>query len=87
MSHSTPDIFARKSRVFLVDDHPLVRDGLATLINQQADIGLTKIISSWFFHRPHIFDPNSRRRPKPEILIVLSYLLLMATVCAAFNFR
>jgi len=57
------------------------------ILNQQADIGLTKIISSWFFHRPNIFDPNSRRRPKPEILIVLGYLLLMAAVCAAFNFR
>jgi hypothetical protein len=57
------------------------------ILNQQADIGLTKILSSWFFHRPNIFDPNSRRRPKPEILIVLSYLLLMAAVCAAFNFR
>jgi hypothetical protein len=57
------------------------------ILNQQADIGLTKIISSWFFHRPNIFDPNSRRRPKPEILIVLGYLLLMAAVCGAFNFR
>ena len=57
------------------------------ILNQQADIGLAKIISSWFFHRPNIFDPNSRRRPKPEILIVLGYLLLMAAVCAAFNFR
>lgn len=38
MNHSKPDIFTRKSRVFLVDDHPLVRDGLATLINQQVDL-------------------------------------------------
>jgi DNA-binding NarL/FixJ family response regulator len=28
----------RKSRVFLVDDHPLVRDGLRTLINQESDL-------------------------------------------------
>jgi DNA-binding NarL/FixJ family response regulator len=28
----------RKSRVFLVDDHPLVRDGLRTLINQENDL-------------------------------------------------
>ncbi|PYK32079.1 MAG: DNA-binding response regulator, partial [Verrucomicrobia bacterium] len=29
---------ARKRRVFIVDDHPLVRDGLAYLINQQGDL-------------------------------------------------
>jgi DNA-binding NarL/FixJ family response regulator len=29
---------ARKRRVFLVDDHPLVREGLANLINQQGDL-------------------------------------------------
>src|ERR1700747_2113596 len=28
----------RKHRVFIVDDHPLVRDGLANLINQQSDL-------------------------------------------------
>ena len=28
----------RKSRVFLVDDHPLVREGLANLINEQNDL-------------------------------------------------
>jgi DNA-binding NarL/FixJ family response regulator len=28
----------RKSRVFIVDDHPLVRQGLANLINQQNDL-------------------------------------------------
>lgn len=29
---------ARKSRVFIVDDHPLVREGLTNLINQQSDL-------------------------------------------------
>ena len=29
---------ARKSRIFLVDDHPLVREGLANLINRQDDL-------------------------------------------------
>jgi DNA-binding NarL/FixJ family response regulator len=33
-----PDFLARKSRVFVVDDHPLVRDGLSTLIKQEADL-------------------------------------------------
>jgi DNA-binding NarL/FixJ family response regulator len=29
---------ASKTRVFIVDDHPIVRDGLVTLINQQQDL-------------------------------------------------
>jgi DNA-binding NarL/FixJ family response regulator len=32
------DFLARKSRVFVVDDHPLVRDGLTTLINRESDL-------------------------------------------------
>jgi DNA-binding NarL/FixJ family response regulator len=32
------DFLARKSRVFVVDDHPLVRDGLSTLIKQEDDL-------------------------------------------------
>jgi DNA-binding NarL/FixJ family response regulator len=31
---------SQKSRVFLVDDHPLVREGLANLINQQDDLAV-----------------------------------------------
>src|ERR1700720_4787722 len=31
---------ARKRRVFVVDDHPLVRDGLANFINQQDDLAV-----------------------------------------------
>ena len=29
-----------KRRVFLVDDHPLVREWLTTLINQQSDLAV-----------------------------------------------
>ena len=29
---------ARKNRIFLVDDHPLVREGLTNLINEQNDL-------------------------------------------------
>src|SRR5216684_4486170 len=36
---TTADI-ARKRRVFLVDDHPLVREGLANLINHQDDLAV-----------------------------------------------
>jgi DNA-binding NarL/FixJ family response regulator len=31
---------ARSRRVFIVDDHPLVREGLANLINQQSDLAV-----------------------------------------------
>jgi DNA-binding NarL/FixJ family response regulator len=34
----TPDADSQKRRIFIVDDHPLVREWLATLINQQSDL-------------------------------------------------
>jgi len=38
MNQKSSNGVARKRRVFIVDDHPLVRDGLANLINQQSDL-------------------------------------------------
>jgi DNA-binding NarL/FixJ family response regulator len=38
MNPSSSRRVARKSRVFIVDDHPLVREGLANLINEQDDL-------------------------------------------------
>jgi DNA-binding NarL/FixJ family response regulator len=38
MSAEISETGARKSRVFIVDDHPLVREGLANLINGQDDL-------------------------------------------------
>jgi DNA-binding NarL/FixJ family response regulator len=34
----TPDADAHKKRIFIVDDHTLVREWLSTLINQQSDL-------------------------------------------------
>jgi DNA-binding NarL/FixJ family response regulator len=38
MNPSPSGTVGRKSRVFIVDDHPLVREGLTNLINGQADL-------------------------------------------------
>jgi DNA-binding NarL/FixJ family response regulator len=35
---TTPDADRLKKRIFIVDDHPLVREWLTTLINQQSDL-------------------------------------------------
>jgi DNA-binding NarL/FixJ family response regulator len=38
MNDKNNDKSANRRRIFIVDDHPLVRDGLANLINQQTDL-------------------------------------------------
>jgi DNA-binding NarL/FixJ family response regulator len=38
MNQKTNGNSSRKYRIFLIDDHPLVREGLASLINQQQDM-------------------------------------------------
>ena len=38
MNTSSSILIARKSRIFVVDDHPLVREGLTNLINGQDDL-------------------------------------------------
>ena len=38
MNSASFETLAPKSRVFVVDDHPLVREGLANLINAQDDL-------------------------------------------------
>src|SRR5260370_16177367 len=38
MSRKSNEENGKKSRVFIVDDHPLVREGLSNLINQEEDL-------------------------------------------------
>jgi len=63
-----------------------VRRDFRRILDQRVDIGAVRMISNWFIERPNIFDPNSRGKPKPELVIVLAYVLFMALACAAFNF-
>ena len=58
---------------------------LRSIFNQQPDIGILGTLSGWILDRGNIFDPTSRRRPKPELLLVSAYLLLLAAGFAAFN--
>ena len=68
-------------------DKELIRRDLRLIRERRADICLTRMISGHLFEPPNIFDPKARRRPKREILIVLSYILLMIAVWSAFNIR
>jgi hypothetical protein len=65
-------------------DHE-IRQGYCRILDRRADVGAAKIIGNWFLESPNIFDPRARRKPKPEFVLVLAYILMMALVCAAFN--
>ncbi len=66
-------------------EETVVREAFRQVLEQQAEIGLAKIISIWLFEPPNIFDPNARKSPRPEFVMALAYIALMAAVCAAFN--
>jgi hypothetical protein len=68
----------------LPSDHE-IRQEYRRILDQRADIGAAKIIKDWFLESPNIFDEHTRRKPKPECVLALAYILMMALVCAAFN--
>ena len=62
-----------------------IRHEYRRILDRRPDIGAAKIIKSSFLEPPNIFDPRARRKPKPEFVLVLAYILMMALVCAAFD--
>ena len=38
--HETPEAATVKSRIMMVDDHPIVREGMAQFLNAQPDLHL-----------------------------------------------
>jgi hypothetical protein len=62
-----------------------IRSELHTILGQQPDIGVLKIVSGWLLDRGNPFDLSSRRKPKPQFVIVLGYLVLQAAAFAVFN--
>jgi hypothetical protein len=66
-------------------DREQIRRELRRIHADQSDVGAARMISRCLFAPPNIFDPHARPRPNPELVIVLSYILLMGIAGAAFN--
>ena len=64
-----------------------VRRDFRRILEEHPNISDSKIISTWFFEAPNIFDPKPAKRLKPGIVIGLIYVVLIAAIGAAFNFR
>ena len=68
-------------------DRDEVRRNLRRIYEQRTDIGLSAIISKQLFEPRNPFDPAARRKLKPEILIISTYVLLMIAIWATINIR
>ena len=66
-------------------DTEQIRLELRRIYVQRSDMSVARLITRLIFEPPNIFAPDARPRPKPEILIILSYVLLMAVAWVAFN--
>jgi two-component system NarL family response regulator len=71
----------RKIRVILADDHPVVRDGLAAIVNQQPDMQVIaeaedgdEAIAMYSAHRPDVMVLDLRM-PKRDGVAVVSQVL------------
>ena len=58
---------------------------LSDFLRQQPDMTVSKIVSDWLFEPTNRFDRDALTRLKPEIVIILIYLGLIAIVFAGFN--
>jgi hypothetical protein len=62
-----------------------IRSDFDAMRSQRLDIGSFRILAAWLFEPQSPFEWKPRQRPRPEFLIVLIYLALMALLFAAFN--
>jgi hypothetical protein len=62
-----------------------VYKGLRQILHRSPDLGCCGALANCLFEPPNPFDPNQRRRPKPELLILLAYVALMGVTFAIFN--
>ena len=64
MNPSPSETVARKRCVFIVDDHPLVREGLTNLINRQSDL----IVCGEAKDSAEAIDGIAKERPNVAII-------------------
>jgi hypothetical protein len=64
---------------------PPVYGALLEVLGGSRDIGTAKTLTNWLCEPANPFDPKKRRKPKPELSILLTYVLLMGATFWAFN--
>ena len=69
----------------LVPTFAQVYQSLLQIFGRSSGLGCFGTLANWLFEPPNPFDPNQRRRPRPELLILLAYAALMGTTFALFN--
>ena len=74
---------ARKIRIVLADDHPVVRDGLAAMINQQPDMNVVaeagdgdEAIAHYTHHEPDVMVLDLRMPKRDGVAVVQQVLEL-----------
>ena len=70
-------VIKRKIRVILADDHPVVRDGLATMVNQQPDMEVVaeasdgdEAITLFEQHHPDVMVLDLRMPKRDGVAVV-----------------
>jgi uncharacterized protein YhhL (DUF1145 family) len=66
-------------------DNETVRQEFQKILKECPDIGTAKVLSNWLFRPANVFDPHARKTLKPEIIIALAFLGLMAGISIAFT--
>jgi hypothetical protein len=62
-----------------------VYQSLLQILGRSSGLGCFGTLANWPFEPLNPFDPSPRRRPRPELLILLAYAALMGTTFALFN--
>jgi hypothetical protein len=55
------------------------------ILGRSSGLGCFGTLAHWLIEPPNPFDPSARCRPRPELLILLTYAALMGTTFALFN--
>jgi hypothetical protein len=62
-----------------------VYEELFQILHRSSEPGCCGTLANCLFEPPNPFDPDQRRKPRPELLILLSYVGLMAATFVMFN--
>ena len=81
-------VIKRNIRVILADDHPVVRDGLAAMVNQQADMEVVaeagdgeEAITLYEQHRPDVMVLDLRMPKRDGVAVVQRVLEINPRAC------